>query len=103
MNRATTLLTVLMLSGGIITGSGASMVAQTAPSTPTTTAAPPTLQERTEDLWQTHQLSVILAGLLLGGYLGVLWLRPLWLLKLPATDIEVPWTSWKIPLDGAMV
>lgn len=35
---------------------------------------------------------------MLGGYLGVLWLRPLWLLKLPSQDITVPWTTWKVPL-----
>ncbi|MDA0867594.1 MAG: hypothetical protein O2890_14570, partial [Cyanobacteria bacterium] len=87
------------VSGSLI-GSAAPVGLAQAPasSTPTTTSQNPTRQERAEDLWQTHQLSVILAGLLLGGYLGVLWLRPLVLLKLPAKDLEVPWTTWRIPL-----
>jgi formylglycine-generating enzyme required for sulfatase activity len=49
-------------------------------------------------MWQTHQLSLMAAAGVLGVYLGVLWIKPLWLLKLPSTDITVPWTSWKVPL-----
>jgi hypothetical protein len=75
-------------------------LAQTPTPTPAPTTAPtsPTLRDRTTELWEKHQLSIILAGLMLGGYLSVLWLRPLWLLKLPSQDITVPWTTWKVPL-----
>lgn len=89
-----------LISGVIVANSEIPVQAQ-APSptpTPTTASASPTLEDRAEALWQKHQLSVILAGLLLSGYLGVLWLRPLWLLKLPAKDLTVPWTTWKVPL-----
>jgi hypothetical protein len=40
---------------------------------------PLTLRARSEQLWQTHQLSLILVSIALGSYLGVLWVRPLWL------------------------
>ena len=90
------LLAGCLLSGAIAMHGGTPALAQTPTPTPATPA--PTPRERVEALWQAHQLSVILAGLLLGGYLGVWWLRPLWLLKLPARDIAVPWTTWKLPL-----
>ncbi|ASC69522.1 hypothetical protein XM38_004490 [Halomicronema hongdechloris C2206] len=67
--------------------------------TPSPTASPvPTPEERIEQLWQEHQVSLILAAIVVGGYLGVLWIKPLWLLKLPSTDITVPWSDWKLPL-----
>lgn len=99
-NPFSSLLAGYLLSGAIALPSG--IFAQTpppAPATPAPAAPAPTPQERAEALWQEHQISVILAGLVLGGYLGVLWLRPLWLLKLPAQDIAVPWTTWKLPLS----
>ena len=72
-------------------------LAQSSPNLSGATTSP-TLAERTEQLWQKHQISLITGGILLGSYLGVLWLKPLWLLKIPSTDIAVPWTTWKIPL-----
>ncbi len=62
-------------------------------------AEPPlTLKGQAEKLWQTHQLWLILAIIVCGGYLGVLWLWPLWLLKLPSGDIVLPWKGVKLPL-----
>lgn len=82
--------------------------AQAQPSTPSSTfstqtspASPPpikTLDDQVQQLWQAHQLPIILAGLAVFAYLGVLGVKPLWLLKIPSTDLPVPWTSWKIPL-----
>ncbi|WP_008309996.1 hypothetical protein [Leptolyngbya sp. PCC 6406] len=93
--RFHSLLAGCLLSGAIAIHGGTPTLAQT----PALVTTAPTPRERVEALWQGHQISVILAGLLLGGYLGVLWLRPLWLLKLPAQDIAVPWTTWKLPLS----
>ncbi|MEB3212798.1 MAG: SUMF1/EgtB/PvdO family nonheme iron enzyme [Leptolyngbyaceae bacterium] len=70
----------------------------TSASTSTVRSQPPPLRDRPLQLWQDHQVSVILAGVLIVSYMGVLWINPLWLLKLPLTDITLPWTSWKIPL-----
>jgi|GEM_PF-2436242 len=86
----------------ILAGSaGLSALAQTPSPSPSPTP-PPTLRDRTTDLWQQHQLTLILAGILLGStllvYLGVLWSKPLLLLKLPSTDIPTPWANVKIPL-----
>ncbi len=65
---------------------------------------PVDLRQRAEQLWQKHQVSLILAGVGSGaavvGYLSILGFKPLWLLKLPSEDIAVPWTSWKVPLAG---
>ncbi|MEM6251322.1 MAG: SUMF1/EgtB/PvdO family nonheme iron enzyme [Cyanobacteria bacterium P01_D01_bin.156] len=58
-----------------------------------------TLQERSEALWQEHKSYIILIGLLLVGYLGVWTFKPLWLLKLPAQDISLPWIKLKVPLS----
>ncbi len=41
---------------------------------------------------------MIVSGMAIASYLGVLWFKPCWLLKLPSTDIALPWTQWKIPL-----
>ncbi len=54
-----------------------------------------TLQDHVEQLWQDHQVSLLLIGVLTGSYLGILWIKPLWLLKLPSADIPVPWTNYK--------
>ena len=70
------------------------------PVTPPVTQPPADLRQRAEQLWQKHQVSLILAGAAAGGYLGIWLVRPLWLLKLPSADIAVPWTSWKVPLSG---
>ncbi|MGJ3254608.1 MAG: SUMF1/EgtB/PvdO family nonheme iron enzyme [Elainellaceae cyanobacterium] len=87
--------------------------AQTPPSSPSASTASPTgtplpqqpqqtLRDRTLELWKEHQLPIILTSIALGGgligYVGVLWINPLWLLKIPSTDLPVPWTSWKVPL-----
>jgi formylglycine-generating enzyme required for sulfatase activity len=64
---------------------------------------PLTLRARSEQLWQTHQLSFILVGIALSSYLGVLWVRPLWLLKLPSGDIALPWKGLKLPLGVVRV
>ncbi|MEL7224874.1 MAG: NACHT domain-containing protein, partial [Cyanobacteria bacterium J06576_12] len=29
-----------------------------------------------------------------------MWVKPIWLVKLPSSDIAVPWTKWKVPLSG---
>lgn len=50
------------------------------------------------ELWQQHQVSISIGTLLLLSYLGVLGFRPLLLLRLPASDLSIPYTSWKIPL-----
>ena len=93
------LLAGCLLSGAIAIHGGTATLAQTStPATPALATTTLTNRERVEALWQAHQISVIFAGLLLGGYVGVLWLWPLLLLKLPAQDIEVPWTTWKLPL-----
>jgi formylglycine-generating enzyme required for sulfatase activity len=95
------LLIGFIVAGSTVGRTEVAPIAQTpAPpqSLPTATPQPVTLRDRATELWQTHQLSVILAGLLLGGYLSVWWLRPLWLLKLPSQDLAVPWTTWKVPL-----
>jgi formylglycine-generating enzyme required for sulfatase activity/HEAT repeat protein len=68
------------------------------PSTDPTPSPQTALGDRPRQLWQDHQLSLLLAGVLVSTYLGVLWIRPLLLLKLPSTDLSVPWTNWKIPL-----
>lgn len=86
----------------ILAGSaGLSSQAQTPSPSPSPTP-PPTLRDRTTDLWQEHQLTLILAGILTGSalltYLGVLWFRPLLLLKLPSTDIPTPWKDIQVPL-----
>lgn len=60
--------------------------------------ASPTLIDRADELLEEHLVAVLVAGLALTGYLGVLYLRPRWLLKLPSRDIALPWTKWKVPL-----
>ncbi len=60
--------------------------------------ASPTLIDRTDELLEEHWVAILMAGLALTGYLGVLYLRPSWLLKLPSSDIALPWTKWKVPL-----
>ncbi len=60
--------------------------------------ASPTLIDRADQLLEEHLVSVLVAGLALTGYLGVLYLRPRWLLKMPSSDIALPWTKWKVPL-----
>ena len=60
--------------------------------------ASPTLIERADQLLEEHLVAILVAGLALTGYLGVLYLRPSWLLKLPSSDIALPWTKWKVPL-----
>lgn len=50
------------------------------------------------ELWQQHQVSISIGTLLLLSYLGVLGFRPLLLLRLPSSDLSIPYTSWKIPL-----
>jgi formylglycine-generating enzyme required for sulfatase activity len=91
-------ITSIVIPGCLLGATAIPALAQTSTPTPTKAPASPTLRDRTTELWEKHQLSIILAGLMLGGYLGVLWLRPLWLLKLPSQDITVPWTTWKVPL-----
>ena len=56
------------------------------------------LRDRLEQLWQDQQVSFILAGLIGSSYLWVLWSKPIWLLKIPSTDISMPWTTWTVPL-----
>jgi formylglycine-generating enzyme required for sulfatase activity len=58
----------------------------------------PTLVERADQLLGKHQLALGVAGAAVIGYLGVWWLRPRWLLRLPSKDITLPWTQWTIPL-----
>ncbi|MFZ4641563.1 MAG: SUMF1/EgtB/PvdO family nonheme iron enzyme, partial [Nodosilinea sp.] len=58
----------------------------------------PTLVERADQLLEKHQLALGVAGAAVIGYLGVWWLRPRWLLRLPSQDITLPWTKWTIPL-----
>jgi formylglycine-generating enzyme required for sulfatase activity len=60
--------------------------------------ASPTLIDRADQLLEEHLVAVVVAGLALTGYLGVLYLRPRWLLRLPSSDIALPWTKWKVPL-----
>ena len=60
--------------------------------------ASPTLIDRADQLLEEHLLAILVAGLALTGYLGVLYLRPRWLLRLPSSDIALPWTKWKVPL-----
>ncbi|QKD82879.1 hypothetical protein HPC62_12405 [Thermoleptolyngbya sichuanensis A183] len=43
-------------------------------------------------------MSISIGTLLLLSYLGVLGFRPLLLLRLPSSDLSIPYTSWKIPL-----
>lgn len=89
---------------GVVASDFAQAQLSTPGSTPSTKIKPApqnsvkALDKLKADLWQEHQISIILAGLVLGSYLGVLGLKPIWLLKIPSTDISVPWTSWKIPL-----
>lgn len=69
------------------------------PASPAATEpAPTTLPEQLAQIWQKHQLPLLLLGVALVGYGGVLWLKPLWLLNLPTQDLAIPGTSWKIPL-----
>jgi len=71
--------------------------------TPSPTASPatkpePTLIERLDKEFEKHQIPALIAIAAGLGYLGVLWLKPLWLLKLPSTSLSLPWTNWKVPL-----
>ncbi len=71
--------------------------------TPTPTASPaakpaPTLIERLGKEFEKHQIPTIIAVAAGLGYLGLLWLKPLWLLKVPSTSLPLPWTNWKVPL-----
>lgn len=81
---------------------GSSSLVQAPSPTPSSADPPPTLRDRTTDLWQEHQLTLILAGILVSSalltYLGVLWRNPLLLLKLPSSDIPTPWENIKVPL-----
>ena len=61
-------------------------------------AQTPTLVERADQLLEKHQLALGVAGAAVILYLGVWWLRPRWLLRLPSKDITLPWTQWTIPL-----
>ncbi len=56
--------------------------------TPTPTTSPtakpqPTLIERLAKELEKHQIPTIIAAAAGLGYLGVLWLKPLWLLRVP--------------------
>ncbi|NET38598.1 MAG: SUMF1/EgtB/PvdO family nonheme iron enzyme [Cyanothece sp. SIO1E1] len=92
------------LTGAMVLSDVVQAQLSTSGSTSSTQASPTqqqplkALNDRAEELWQEHQLSIILAGLVLGGYLGILGFKPLWLLKVPSADLPMPWTSWKIPL-----
>ncbi len=66
-------------------------------STPSSTPAA-TPVEQIEKTWKASQLPLIVLGSGWVIYLVVLIAKPIWLLKLPATDITVPFTTWKIPL-----
>jgi hypothetical protein len=92
-----------VLAAGMVAGTMLAAIAQNpTPSPSPTPSPPPTLRDRTSELWQEHQLTLILAGILTGSalltYLGVLWFRPLLLLKLSSTDIPIPWKDIKVPL-----
>lgn len=56
--------------------------------------APPTLEEQAAAEWLKWRLWVVVLGILLGSatliYLGVLWFRPLLLLKLPSAGESIP-------------
>ena len=65
---------------------------------PDPASSSPTLIDRADQLVEEHLVAILVAGLALTGYLGVLYLRPRWLLKLPSSDIDLPWTKWKVPL-----
>ncbi|MEM9448169.1 MAG: SUMF1/EgtB/PvdO family nonheme iron enzyme [Cyanobacteria bacterium P01_E01_bin.6] len=82
----------LSQTGALASGTGSS------PSINTTSQQISSLEDRTLQIWRENRFFIILAVILTGSYLGVLWIRPLWLLKLPSKDISVPWTNWKIPL-----
>lgn len=75
-----------------------------APAVAQSSASPAPLETTAEpahpiaELWQQHQVSISIGTLLLLSYLGVLGFRPLLLLKLPSSDLSIPYTSWKIPL-----
>ncbi len=78
----------------------ATSLAQTTPSptpspTPTPTATTP--QEQIAEIWKTLQLTLIAAGGALSLYLIILWTKPQLLLKLPSTDLTLPWVG-KIPM-----
>jgi len=71
--------------------------------TPTPTTSPaakpaPTLIERLGKEFEKYQIPTIIAVAAGLGYLGVLWLKPLWLLKVPSASLSLPWTNWKVPL-----
>ena len=53
------------------------------------------LVERADLLLEKYQLALGVAGAAVAGYLGVLGLRPRWLLKLPSKDITLPLTLVK--------
>jgi formylglycine-generating enzyme required for sulfatase activity len=84
--------------------SGAVALKPSSPATPSTATGstqpqpPTTLLQDIETLWRKYRLPLIVVGATLIGYLGVLWAKPLWLLRLPSSDIPVPWTTWKVPL-----
>ncbi|OUC12712.1 MAG: hypothetical protein B0A82_21000 [Alkalinema sp. CACIAM 70d] len=70
-------------------------------SSATATPPPPFQEQLSGQLQQATQkqaVPLMIIGSLLLGYAGVWLFRPQWLLKLPSTDLAVPFTSWKIPL-----
>ncbi|MBE9109265.1 HEAT repeat domain-containing protein [Nodosilinea sp. LEGE 07298] len=97
-------ITSIVIPGFLLGSTTISAVSQTPTPAPAPTTAPasPTLRDDVADLWQEHRLFLIFAGLVLllggGGYAGVLWLKPLWLLQVPSQDLAIPWTTWKVPL-----
>ena len=95
----------ILISGFFSVAAVMSVSAQTPTPTPAPTTAPQslTLRDSAEEFWQEYQLLIVATGIvflaILGTYLGVLWLRPLLLLKLPSTDIPTPWENIKVPLS----
>ncbi|WOB43744.1 SUMF1/EgtB/PvdO family nonheme iron enzyme [Thermoleptolyngbya oregonensis NK1-22] len=83
----------LVLSTTVESPSVAQSSASPAPTAATAEPAHPIAE-----LWQQHQVSISIGTLLLLSYLGVLGFRPLLLLRLPSSDLSIPYTSWKIPL-----
>lgn len=100
------LLISFIVAGSTVGRTASSAIAQTPPPTqpsPTATPQPMTVRDSAEEFWQEHQLLIVTIGIVLvaisGTYLGVLWLRPLLLLKLPSTDIPTPWEKVQVPLS----
>jgi formylglycine-generating enzyme required for sulfatase activity/HEAT repeat protein len=89
-------LTAISLTSGV---AAPSLLAQPSPE-PAQSTPSPTLVERGDEFLEKHQASIAVAVLLLVVYLGVLGIRPLWLLKLPSSDIPINafGSNLKIPL-----